>query len=364
MSVTNLPSALRGQDERIIIETDCLTAQISANGYVSGVAGGSLVDRKTGACDCSFGLDVVDFLLEPGSEGGFPYVNGDLYHGDLPKHYVELPQICGQAGRLEPEFTVGADFVAVRQSWNWTEAPPGLNPGSLWEQVLVFPMERRYFLSSDCVQSANNYDEVFLRIDMPGHLKHDRGDAFEEIYLSYEGRIPAAEFLEDFPPDAGHLYHRSHDAMPSRFIRAQKLRGEGMPWLAGITLDPEMVSEAWCHQRGYVCFIQEIGQMPVGVGEHFASANLIGYFDSIDEMESENDRYSHFTSLEFTQNFWLLSEGVILRDEANRFHIVPQGSSASPDNWQVLAHGYGQAIINGRRFLIEGEHVLDVPAAG
>ena len=37
---------------------------------------------------------------------------------------------------------------------------------------------------------------------MPGHIKHERGNTFSEIFLSYHGRIPASEFFEDFAPDA------------------------------------------------------------------------------------------------------------------------------------------------------------------
>ena len=39
------------------------------------------------------------------------------------------------------------------------------------------------------------------------------------------------------------------------------------PWLLGMTLDPAIVSEAWCHQRGYVCMIEEFGERPIKAGE-------------------------------------------------------------------------------------------------
>jgi len=361
MPATDLPKATRGKDERIRIETDCLTAEVWPNGYVSGVKANTLVDKKTGARDSSFGLDIVDFLLEPGAEGGIPYHFGDKVHGKIPKHYVELPQICTQARHIDSEFAVGRDFVAVRQWWRWTKAAPGLKPGSLWEQTLVFPMGRRYFISCDRVQSANDYKQVFLRIDMPGHLKHKRGDTFEEIYLSYEGRILASDFFADFAPDARHFYQRGTHPLPSRIIRARKIPGEGMPWLAGMTLDPAIVSEAWCHQRGYVCFIQEIGRLPVRRGQSFAAAFIVGYFNSIREMEAEHDRYRGFTSLAATKDYWLLSEGVVLRQEANRFRIVPQGQWPAPSPWRLLAHGRGEAIVNGRRIQIDGERVVEVP---
>lgn len=363
MPAAELPRATRGKDERILIETDCVTAQVWPNGYVSGVKANTFVDRKTGARDSSFGLDIVDFLLGPGAKGGAPYHFGDLFHGKIAKHYIELPQICTQAKHLETEFAVGRDFVAVRQWWRWKKAAPGYKPGSLWEQTLVFPMGRRYFLSCDHVESVNEAKEVFLRIDMPGHLKHKRGDTFEEIYLSYEGRIPASDFFEDFPPDARHFYQRGTHPMPKRIIRARKIRGKGMPWLAGMTLEPAVVAEAWCHQRGYVCFIQEIGRIHVKPGDSFAAAYAVGYFDSIQEMEAQYDRLRGFTSLAATKDYWLLSEGVIIRKGEGRFRIAPQGQRPPPKTWRLLAHGHGEAVVNGRHVKIDGENVIDVPSS-
>ena len=358
----SLPRAVRGADERIVIATDRLAAEVWPKGYVSGVKANTLVDKATGARDSSFGLDIVDFLLQPGKREGDPYHFGDKLHGKIPKHYIELPQICTQAKHIPSEVVVGADFVAVRQWWRWTKAAPGYRPGSLWEQTLVFPMGRRYFLSADRVESANDAKELFLRIDMPGHLKHTRGDTFEEIYLSYEGRIPASGFFEDFPPDARHFYQRGTHAMPDRVIRARKIRGKGMPWLAGMTLDPAIVSEAWCHQRGYVCFIQEVGRLPLRRGDSFSAAYAVGYFGSIEQMETEYDRLKGFTSLAATKGYWLLSEGVLLREKPNHFRIAPQGRLAAARAWRVLAHGRGEAVINGRTIHIDGEQILKIPA--
>ena len=371
MTEPALPRAARGAGERIEIETDCLKAEVWPRGYVSGVKANTLLDKKTGARDGSFGLDIVDFLMGPGAEGGAPYEFNNKVHGRIAKHYVELPQICTQAKRIESEFVVGRDFVAVRQWWRYTKAAPGYAPGSLWEQTLVFPMGRRWFLASDRITSASDVENVFLRIDMPGHLRHKRGEEFEEVYLSYEGRIPAADFFEDFPPDARHLYQRGVGPLPERFIRARKIRGARMPWLAGMTLRPGIVYEAWCHQRGYVCFIQEIGGLAVKRGDSFAAAYAVGYFDSIEEMQRACDRLRGFTSLAATKDYWLLAEGVILREGASetersgsgeppRFRIVPQGRWPAPKTWRVLAHGRGTAVINGQRFGIDGEKVFEV----
>jgi len=71
---------------------------------------------------------------------------------------------------------------------------------------------------------------------MPGHIRHNRGDTFRQVYLSYHGFIPYEAFAEDFPPDARYLYRREDGKVPERFIRAYQLRN-GV-WLAGMALHP------------------------------------------------------------------------------------------------------------------------------
>ena len=177
--------------------------------------------------------------------------------------------------------------------------------------MIVFPAGKRYFLSCDKVTTVNASDSLFLRLDMPGHIKHKEGDSFSEVYLSYHGRIAAKEFLADFAPDEKFLYVRETGKEPKRMIRAYRIRnpktGADGPWLAGMTLDPHIVSEAWCHQRGYVCMIEEIGGMPIKAGESFSAAFLVGFFDSIEEMHSVYDGYSGHTGLEATEKGWKLT---------------------------------------------------------
>ena len=48
----------------------------------------------------------------------------------------------------------------------------------------------------DRIDSVNDSDEMFLRNDTPGCVRHDKGDTFSEMYLSYLGgrgglRIPS-----------------------------------------------------------------------------------------------------------------------------------------------------------------------------
>jgi hypothetical protein len=307
--------------DEIQLTGGALDAAIRKKGYVSGVRAGSLLDKKTGARDLGFGLDIVDWIMEPGSDEAYrsqlpadlPYQTGNLFHGRGQKRSIEGPQICTQAKELAPRVIEGRDFIAIEQSWRYRVAAPGKQTGSEWRQKIVFPKGRRYFISTDEIRARNASPAMFLRIDMPGHLKHKAGDNFSEIYLSYRGRIPASEFLQDFAPDEKFNYRRDRDGVPKRMIRAYHIRdpktGQDGPWLAGMTLNPADTSEAWCHQRGYVCFIHEFGERPIKAGESFGAAFIVGYFDSIEEMERVYDRYRGHSGLAVTEAGWKLLKG-------------------------------------------------------
>jgi hypothetical protein len=286
-------------DDYIQIDTNALQARIRKKGYVSGVAAGTLLDKKTGARDIGFGLHIMDFLMAPGwADDGYP--REAKLHGNLPKHYIEGPQICTQAKELTPEVIEGKGFVAVRMSYRFTKPAAGLKAGSLWEQILVFQPGLRYFLSGERITSVNDVDDLFYRIDMPGHIRHNGEDTFSQVYLSYHDKpIPASEFAEDFAPDAKFLYQRNDDKIPARMIRAYQVKIDGKPgpWLGGISFDPAEASEAWCHQRGYVCFIQEMHRRKVKAGEAFGAAYAVGYFDDVPAMEKVSDRYKNCRSL-------------------------------------------------------------------
>ena len=335
-------SVLRGEtfavsedETQVTIVTPQVEAVIRKRGYVSGVAGGTFVDKKTGAKDVGFGLDIADWIMEPGSDEPYRerldselvYRFDNLYHGKRAKRSLEGPQICTKARELSPRIIRGKDFVAVRMSFRYQTAAPGKRTGSKWTQTLVFPAGKRYFVSSDRIDTVNDSHGMFLRIDMPGHIKHNRGDTFSQIYLSYfeqtnkptlfrGGKIPASAFAEDFAPDDRFNYRRdrveqSAASLPKRFIRAYRIRnkesgGDG-PWLAGMTLEPNVVHEAWCHQRGYVCMIEEFGGRPIKAGESFSAAFIVGYFDSIDEMHQVYDEHRGFTGLRVTEQSWALT---------------------------------------------------------
>ena len=304
--------------EKISLSMPALDAAIIKKGYVTGVAAGSLLDKKTGFRDAGYGLDIVDWIMEAGSDeayrdklpGDLPYVFGNFMHGKRPKRCIEGPQICTKAKELKPTVIQGKDFLAVQSSFNYTIAAPGHKAGSTWNQTIVFPAGKRYFISSDRMTSLNASNEMFFRIDMPGHIKHKQGDTFSEVYLSYHGKIPSSEFFKNFPPDEKFNYRRDTNPQPKRFIRAYHLRdpktGADGPWLAGMTLNPADVYEAWCNQRDYVCLIEEIGGRPIKEGETFGAAFIVGFFDSIEEMEQVYDAHSGHSALEVSAEGWKL----------------------------------------------------------
>ena len=291
--------------DEIVIDTDALQARIRKKGYVSGIAAGSFLDKKTGARDVGFGLHIMDFLLGPGWKND-DYGREPKYHGNLPKHYVEGPQICTQAKKLEPEVIRGDDFVAVRMSFRFTQGHNGFQAGSLWQQTLVFRPRVRYVVCSESITSVNDVENLLYRIDMPGHVKHKNMDTFEQVYLSYHGVIPAKDFAKDFAPDEKFLYQRKDDKLPERMIRAYQLKriGKPGPWIAGMTLDPGATVEAWCHQRGYVCFIQELHGRKVKAGETFGAAYVVGYFDDVKSMETTYDQYKGSRKIELHERQW------------------------------------------------------------
>jgi hypothetical protein len=319
------PYEVAEDDTEIKLVTPELEAVVRKKGYVTGIAAGTFLDKKTGFRDAGFGLDIVDWIMEPGSDEAYRdqlpkemvYQFGNAYHGKRAKRSIEGPQICTQAKELDPKVIRGQDFVAIEQSFQYKTAAPGKKTGSTWTQRIVFPAGKRYFVSSDRIDAVNSSDAMFLRIDMPGHIKHKAGDTFSEIYLSYvDEPIPSKEFLTDFAPDEKFNYRRDRlkeqgiTANSLRMIRGYRLRdpatGKAGPWLLGMTLDAGVVSEAWCHQRGYVCMIEEFGGIPIKAGEHFSAAFIVGYFDSIEEANRVYDEHRGASGLSVDSSGWKL----------------------------------------------------------
>jgi hypothetical protein len=129
----------------------------------------------------------------------------DKGHGNIPKRYVQGPQIRAQTRRLIPVYR-GDGFAAIQTRYRWNVAyAPHARAGSVWEQTLIFPEAERFFLSADWVTTVAGSTALSLRVDMLGHIKHRDGMGFDRIYLSYSinpcyvGSIEAPESGPDTP---------------------------------------------------------------------------------------------------------------------------------------------------------------------
>ncbi len=333
-------------DAKIKIETDKLEAVIpkkSPKQWMTGIEKGSFLDKTTGFREVGDGLMVIDWLMEPGSDeaygdkvfskdghsvGRYSWFANEtdparreytlMAHGSSHrKRMIEGPQLCHRMKPVQPEVIRGKDFVAVKTTYQFEYAAPGRKAGSRWTQLIVFPKGERYFVLMDKIDSVNDAKEIFLRNDTPGCVRHEKGDTFSEMYLSYLSgpkgvRIPSAEFFTPFPPDLKFGYRRDTHKTPGHFIRAYHLRdkktGKGGPWLAGLTLEPSVVYEAWASQRpgGIIVMIEEIHGKAVKAGESFSAAHIVGYFDTIEEMHAVNERYKGHTALSADASGWRL----------------------------------------------------------
>ncbi len=265
------------EDDRAIkIETDKLEAVIPKKNpkqWMTGIEKESFLDKTTGFREVGDGLMVVDWLMEAGSDeawgdkvlapdghgvGRYTWHTNEtdparkayalMAHGSSHrKRMVEGPQLCHRMKPVQPEVIRGKDFVAVKTTYKYEYAAPGRKAGSRWTQLIVFPKGERFFVLMDKIDSVNDSEEMFLRNDTPGCVRHEKGDTFSEMYLSYLSgpkgvRIPSSEFFTPFPPDLKFGYRRDTHKTPEHFIRAYHLRdkktGKDGPWLAGLTLEP------------------------------------------------------------------------------------------------------------------------------
>ena len=335
-------------ENRIKIETDKLEAVIPKKNpkhWMTGVEKGSFLDKATGFREAGDGLMVIDWLMEAGSDEAYadqlhapdghgvgPYLwhtsetdpGRKAYainaHGTTHrKRAIEGPQLCHRMKPVQPKVTQGKDFIAVKTTYCYEYAVPGRNVGSRWTQLIVFPKGERFFVLMDKIDTVNESDEMFLRNDTPGCVRHERGDTFSEMYLSYLGgpaglRIPSSEFFEPFPPDEKFGYRRDTHELPEHFIRAYHLRdketGKIGPWLAGLTLEPSIIYEAWCSQRygGIIVMIEEVYGKPIKAGQSFSAVHIVGYFDTIDAMHAVYNRYKGHTVLTVDGTGWQLTE--------------------------------------------------------
>jgi len=335
------------EDHRSIkIESDLLEAIIPKNSprhWMTGIEKESFLDKTTGFREVGDGLMVVDWLMEAGSDsqwaeqviatdghgvGRYTWYENEtdparreyalMAHGSSHrKRMVEGPQLCHRMKPVQPEIIRGKDFVAVKTMYQFEYAAPGRVAGSQWTQLIVFPAGKRYFLLMDQVDCVNDSPEVFLRNDTPGCVRHNQGDTFSEMYLSYLSgpngvRIPSSEFFTPFPPDLKFGYRRDTHQIPDHFIRAYRLRdkqtGADGPWLAGLTLEPSVVYEAWCSQRpgGIIVMIEEIFGRSIQAGQSFSAAHIVGYFDDIAQMHQVYNQHKGHTKLMADASGWRL----------------------------------------------------------
>src|SRR5207244_10792905 len=58
-------------DERIVISSSTLDAVVRKKGYVTGVGDGIFLDKKSGFRDAGYGLDIVDWIMEPSRDAAY-----------------------------------------------------------------------------------------------------------------------------------------------------------------------------------------------------------------------------------------------------------------------------------------------------
>lgn len=332
------------EDDRCIkIETDLLEAVIPKNNpkhWMTGIEKHSFVDKTTGFHELGDGLMVVDWLMEAGSDREWrdqlKPLDRYLWHEfetdperkayakfsqgtTRPKRMVEGPQLCPFMKPVQPTVFRGDDFVAVQTQYKYEYGAPGRNAGSQWTQLVVFPRGKRYFLLMDKIDTVNDSNEMFLRNDTPGCVRHHNGDTFSEFYFSYFGGpdgqyVPSSEFFEPFQSDEKYQYIRGREPMPERFFRAYHLRdpetGKAGPWLGGLTLEPSVVYEAWCNMwpGNIIVLIEECYGRPIKAGQSFSEAFIVGYFDSIPEMRDVYDAHKGNTKLLVENGKWRLEK--------------------------------------------------------
>ena len=185
-----------------------LQARIRKKGYVSGIAAGSLLDKKTGR---------PRPRLRP-AHHGLP--DGPRLERRWLLARRQAARQSAQALRRRPanlhageeartRSHRGKDFVAVRLRFTFTKPAKGFKAGSTWEQTLVFQPGLRYFLSRRTHHQRQRRGRPLLphRHARP-HQAQGRRHLHAGLPELPRQPIPAAAFAEDFAPDAKFLYQR------------------------------------------------------------------------------------------------------------------------------------------------------------
>ena len=205
-------------DLTIRVETDRLEAVIPEDetpaNWMTGIEKGSFLDKATGFREIGDGLMVVDWLMEAGSDeeygdrviapdgegvGRYSWYENEtdperryytrMSHGSSHrKRMVEGPQLCHRMKPVQPEVIQGADFIAVTTTYRFEYAAPRRRAGSRWTQRIVFPRGERFFVLMDRIDSVNDSPEMFLRGDMPGCVRHEKGDSVQRDLPQLPGR--------------------------------------------------------------------------------------------------------------------------------------------------------------------------------
>ena len=139
--------------------------------------------------------------MEPGSDEAYrDQLPGDLLYefnnlrttARRPSAAIEGPQICTQAEAARPR---GRPRQGLRRGPKQRLPLHARRPGQ--EDRLGVGADARLPGRASATSSpatgsprANDSDALFLRLDMPGHIKHKGGDTFSEVYLSYHGTHP------------------------------------------------------------------------------------------------------------------------------------------------------------------------------
>ena len=230
------------EDSAIRIVTPQLEAAVRKTGYVSGVAAGSLVDKKTGFHDPGFGLDIVDFILEPGDEragagGARPApplrAPATSITASRRKQFIEGPQICTQAkpARRPRSFAAATSWpCASRYHVPQARRPGPQDRAPKWTQLLVFPVGERYFLSR---WTASTRSTPATRCSCASTCRATSSTKQGDTFRQHLPELPRAdsrpsEFLRELSrPTQKFNYRRDTNKQPQRFVRAYQLRDPG-----------------------------------------------------------------------------------------------------------------------------------------
>ena len=300
-------------DDYIQIDTDALQAQDPQEGLRQRhrrAAASST--RRPAPATLGFGLHIMDFLLGPGWQGRRATRANRNIHGDLPKHYVEGPQICTQAKELKPEIIRGKDFVAVRMQFRFTK------PGTTASRP-ARPGSRRSSSSPACATSSpQRSDHQRQRRGRPvlshRHARPRQAQGRRHLRaglpeLPRQADPRARSSPRTSPPTRSSSISARTTRCPSGMIRAYQVEAgrQAGPVAGGHDARPgRHVSEAWCHQRGYVCFIQELHGHKVKAGETFGAAYVVGWFDDVPAMQRIADQFDGKQAIELEGKKWRL----------------------------------------------------------